>query len=208
MIARETVTLPGGSVTFLRIRPPALPAPPPAPPPRAATAAELLEEARLAAKPHRVLALSTVVCAGSPAITELSWTRPADGRRFVAYGNVDFTHLGQLHSFETADAVYQWFPFVSEGEPGQIPADIRQTLAASGPEPLYLFAGTEADALAEADTLAALDHLHAYYQLHAAELIADTARRRAESAERERQAAIEAAKPRHETVHFWKLPAR
>jgi hypothetical protein len=208
VLARSTVQLPGGTVTFIRIRPPSLPTPPPAPQSAAIepTAGELLTEARLAAKEHRTLSISAVTYQGSPIITELAWTRQADGRRFVAYSNVDFTHLTQLRDIETENVVYNWFPFVSAGEPAEIPAGVREALAVNGADPQYLFEGDEADAVAEASTLQALDFLIAYYQINKATLIAETARRKAEAEERERLAAVEAAKPKNETIYFWKNP--
>lgn len=206
VLARSTVKLPDRVVTFIRIRPPAFPPRPAAPAPDSSepSAEEVLAELRLAAKQHVTLSMTAVTYAGSPIITELSWTRQTDGRRFVAYSSADFTHLTQLRDIETPSTVYSWFPFVSEADPTELPSGIREALTVNGPEVEYLFEGSEADATAEDSTLQALDYLHAYYQLNKATLIADTARREAEAAERARQAAIQAALPKDETIYFWK----
>lgn len=206
VLGRSTVKLPDRTVTYIRIRPPALPAPLPAPRPAPAepTAEELATEARLAAKEHKMLSLNALTYAGNPFVTELSWTRASDGRRFVAYSNVPFIHLTQLSQIETATTVYQWFPFVSEADPGTLPAGVREALASGGAEPQYLFEGDENDATAEESTLQALDFLHAHFELNKDALIAATAQRQAEAEARERQAALDAAKPKQQTIYFWK----
>lgn len=212
VLSRNTVQTPDGSLTMVRLRQPVLPKPP-APPPQAAapepTAEELATQERRAAKDYRVLGLTAITYAGTPVITELSWTRQADGRRFVAYCAVPFEHLSQLRDIETSAAVYQYFPFVSEGDPALLAPGLREALAAAGTDadlpPAYLFVGDDADAAAESDTLEVIEHLLSHWHLHAPELIAQTAQRKAEAAERERQAALEAAKPKHRTLYFWKV---
>jgi len=52
---------------------------------------------------------------------------------------------------------------------------------------------------------AALDGLLGAIAEHREQLAADLARREAEAAEQARQAAADAAKPRHEKVFFWKI---
>ncbi len=213
VLSRSTTVTPNGSLTFVRIRPPALPPPPP-PPVRTApepTAEELAIEARRAAKEQRTIGLTAIIYAGTPTVTELSWTRQSDGRRFVAYSPVDFTHLTQLQDIETSSAVYLYFPFVSPGDPAELAPGVREALVATAADtnadspPGYLFVGDEADVGAEAPTLELLDTLHAIWHLRAAELTALTARLKADAAERERQAAIEAARPKHEKIYFWKI---
>ena len=214
VLSRSITVLPNGSITFVRIRPPTF-APAPPPPVRIApepTAEELVAEARRAAKEQRTIGLTAITYAGTPVVTELSWTRQEDGRRFVAYSPVDFTHLTQLQEIETSSAVYLYFPFVSPGDPAQLAPGVREALAATASTeadadspPSYLFLGDEAEVAAEANTLELLDTLHAIWHLRSAELIADTARREAEAAERERQTAIEAARPKHHTIYFWKI---
>ena len=211
VLSRSTTALSNGSLTFVRISPPALPPPPPPPVHTAPepSAEELATEARRAAKEHRTLALTAITYAGTPTVTELSWTRQEDGRRFVAYSPVDFTHLTQLQDIETSSGVYLYCPFVSPGDPAELAPGVREALAAaapadSGAPPAYLFMGEEADLTAEADTLELLDTLHAIWHTRAEQLVADTARRQAEAVERERQAALEAARPKHDTILFWK----
>ncbi len=214
VLSRHTVPQPNGSVTFIRIRPPALPAPPPSPVRTTLepTPEELATEARRAAKEQRTIGLTAITYAGTPTVTELSWTRQDDGRRFVAYSPVDFTHLTQLQDIETSSAVYLYFPFVSPGDPAELAPGVREALSAAASAdtdadspPAYLFVGDESDAAAETNTLELLDTLHAIWHLRAAELTALTARLKADAAERERQAAVEAARPKHEKIYFWKI---
>ena len=205
VLARREVTLAGGSITYLLIRPPSL-TPPPASPPAPVTspsAEELAAQALHDAKTYVNLGMGAIVYAGPPTVTELSWNLP-DGRRFRAFSSVDFTHLSQLTELETATTIYGWGTLVSEGDPAELPTGVREALSAA-PGAQYLFEGTEADAQANESMLGALDYLHAYYQLHEATLVAATASRKAEAAEWERQAAEAAARPRHEKIYFWKV---
>lgn len=96
VLSRSTVTEGERTVTYVRIRPPALP-PRPVPtraPAGEPSAADLTEWARLEAKPHLNLALSAVVHIGPPVVTELRWR--SAGREWVAWSNVDFRLLSQL----------------------------------------------------------------------------------------------------------------
>ena len=206
VVARRTAVLADRTVVYLCIRPPRLPAAvPPAAPPTETPGAEALQaEALRAAKTQVDLGLSAVVYAGSPAVTELSWTRP-DGHVCRAYSNVDFTHLADLAELETETTLYHWVPLITEGDPAALPGDVRAALAEAGAAAHYLFEGDEAEAQAEAATLQGIDHLHAYFQLHQTELLAATARRQAEAAEQARRAALTVAQPKTETLFFWKI---
>lgn len=205
-LARSTVKLPDRTITYIRIQPPALPSPPPAPPAPAQseTAEDRLAELRLAAKPYVNLAVTATTFVGTPTVTELTWTRD-NGRRFLAYSNVNFTHLTQLSHLETDTRVYGWFPFVYNGDPADLPAGVREALVAQGPEAQYLFEGSTADATEAESTLQALDYLHAYYQLNQKALIPDTARRQAAAVEQARLAKIKAAQPKDQTIYFWEI---
>ena len=205
VLARRVVTLANGSITYLLIKPPALasqPAPPPTPvtpPSEAEIAAQVLRDA----KTYVDLGLRATVYAGSPTVTEVSWTL-ADGRIFRAFSSVDFTYLSQFTELEVETTIYGLGLLVSDDDPAELPAGVREALSAA-PGAQYLFEGSEADAQANEVRLQALDHLHAYYQLNEAALVAATASRLAEAVEQARQAAEAAAKPRHEKIYFWKV---
>lgn len=206
VLARGTVKLPDRVLTLIRIRPPAipaLPAPPPSPVPTEPSAEDKLAALRREAKLQIQLTMEATIYAGSPAITELAWSTP-EGRRFRAYCSIDFTHLSQLFALETETAVYDWFPFLTDGDPASVPAGVREALLANGSGPQYLFEGNEADASANESTLQAIEYLVAYYELHKTELIAATALRKAAALELERQEAIKAAQPKEQTLYFWK----
>lgn len=219
VLQRSVVTIPNGTVTYLRIRPPVLP-PRPAPPPPAPDAPlspemqAALERAE--AKTFATLTLTATVYTradGSVAVTKLTWR---DGERsFTAWSTADFRLLRQLADIETETHCFQYFPFVDAQPLAELPADqqpagLALLPSALAPEalPEYYLEDGEAAAAATEPVLAALDWLHARVHLHRAELIleqADLARREAEAAERARQAAEAAALPRHEKVYFWKI---
>jgi hypothetical protein len=152
----------------------------PIPSPSLPSASERLEELRLAAKKTESFSVAAVVYAGSPALTELRWT--AAGREWLAYSNVDFHALTQIPFIETADTVYQWFPFVSDGDPAERPRPPGLTF--SGPEPEYLVYAREADWAAAPEAFVVLDWLHGHYEANRATLDTALALRRAEAARR------------------------
>jgi hypothetical protein len=206
VLARSTVKLPDRVLTLVRIRPPAipvLPAPSPSPVPAEPSAEEKLSALRREAKLQIQLSMEATIYAGSPTITELTWSTP-EGRRFRAYCSIDFTHLSQLYFVETASAVYDWFPFLTDGDPASIPAGVREALLGNGSGAHYLFEGNEADAAANESTLQAIEYLVAYFELHKTELIAATALRNAAAIEQQRLDAIKAAQPKDQTLYFWK----
>jgi hypothetical protein len=219
VLARTVVEVPNGTVTYLRIRPPVL-QPKPAPPPPA-PAAPLSPEQQAAldlaeSKTHATLTLTAIVYTradDSAAVTELTWR---DGERsFRAWSTADWRLLRQLNDIETETHRFQYFPFVdaqplAELPPAQQPAGLALFPAAPVPGalPEYYLEGTESDAVAAGPVLDALDHLLAIYHVRHAELVvqlADLARREAEAADQARLAVLEAAKPRHEKVFFWKI---
>ncbi len=216
VLSRSVVVSPNGSTTYIRIHPPVLPAPPPppAPAPEAPLSPELQAALdRAEAKPYSTLALTATVYTranGSAAVTLLSWR---DGERaFTAWSNADWRLLRQLNDIETETHRFQYFPFIdtqplAELPPGQEPAGLALFPASPAPDaiPEYCLEGSTADATAAEPVLAALDQLHAHVHLHREQLAADLARREAEAAEQARQAAADAAKPRHEKVFFWKI---
>jgi hypothetical protein len=207
VLSRSTVTEGERTITYVRIRPPALPPRPvPAPVPSAApSAADLAEWARLEAKPRITLAVSATVHLRPPVVTELRWR--SGGREWVAWSNVDFRLLSQLTDWETETAVYNWFPFLFEIGPNheQRPADLGLAPASEQTPAEYVVEGTAAEvAAAEAD-LAPLDYLHAYHDVNRAELIAAQAAREAAAAEAARQAALAPTKPKDQTIYFWKI---
>jgi len=168
VLGRSTVKLPDRRVTYIKIRPPAIPAQsvtPPLPPAAKPSPEEVLAELRREAKPQIQLGIGATVYAGSPTVTELSWQLP-DGRRFRAFSSVDFHHLTQLGHLETETTVYGWFPFFYNGDSADLPSGVREALTANSSDPQYLFEGTEADAVASKSTLQALDYLHVYFELN------------------------------------------
>lgn len=219
VLARSVVEVPNGTVTYLRIRPPALPPKPAPTPPAPETPLSPEQQAaleRAEAKPCVSLALTATVYTradDSVAVTELAWH---DGdRRFTAWSTADWRLLRQLHDVETETHRFQYFPFIDAQPLAELPADqqpaglaLFPVAPAPGALPEYFFEGTEADAAAAGPVLDALDHLLALYHVRHAELVAqlaDLARREAEAAEQARLAAEAPAQPRHEKVYFWKI---
>jgi hypothetical protein len=216
VLVRSVVAIPNGTVTYLRIRPPLLPAPPAPPPPT--PAAPLSPEAQAAleayeSKPYAMLSVSVTVYTradDSVAVTKLTW-RDND-RSFCAWSTADFRLLTQLNDIETASHRFSWFPFtdvlpLAEVPQAQAPAGLALFPTTLDPEslPEYYLEGTEADAAAMEPVLGAFDWLLAYYHVNRVQLAADLVRREAEAIEHARKAAEEAAKPKHEKVFFWKI---
>ena len=219
VLSRTIVSVPNGTVTYLKITPPHLPPRPASPPPAPETPLSPEQQAaleRAEAKPCLSLALTATVYTradDSVAVAELAWH---DGdRRFTAWSTADWRLLRQLHDIETETHRFQYFPFIdaqplAELPPGQQPAGLTLFPAAPAPGslPEYYLEGTEADAAAAGPVLDALDQLLAVYHVRHAELVAqlaDLARREAEAAEQARLAAEAPAQPRHEKVYFWKI---
>jgi hypothetical protein len=206
VISRSTIQLADRTVTYIRIRPPALPiltSPATISTPMESGAEDRLAELRQAAKPRINIGLGVTVYEGDPVITELTWSAK-DGRSFRAFSSVDFTHLSQITELETDSTIYGFFPYFGAGVPSELPNGMREALTANRAQPHYLFEGNEADATAAESTLHALDYLHAYFELNRSELITATAQRKADAAERARLAAIKAAQPKNQTIYFWK----
>lgn len=207
VLSRSTVNEGERTITYVRIRPPALPPrPAPAPVPSVApSAAELAEWARQEAKPRIMLGVSATVHLRPPVVTELRWR--SAGREWVAWSNVDFRLLSQLTDWETETAFYFWFPFLSEVGPedDERPADLGLAPASEQTPAEYVVEGTAAEvAAAEAD-LAPLDYLHAYHDVNRADLLVAQAAREAAAAEAERKAALALPKPKEQTIYFWKI---
>ncbi len=203
VLARSTVEVGGRTTTFVRIRPPALPASPastsePAPEPDAAA---LAEEARLATKACVGWQPAVVVHLRPPVVSELRIE--VAGRPVTVWSNVDFRVLASVCQWESASTVYVGFPIVTEVGPEDDvrPADLN--LSPGSAE--YVVEATAADLAGHETDLAPLDAILAYHDLHREALVAEQARREALAAELDRQAAEAAAKPRHEKIYFWKV---
>ncbi|MEY4488481.1 MAG: hypothetical protein RIQ79_989, partial [Verrucomicrobiota bacterium] len=113
VLARTPVVEGGRIVTYVRIRPPALPPKPaPAAPPPATTptAAEVAENARLEAMQYASFDVSVTVHLRPPIVSEIRW-RTAD-REWVAWSNVDFRLLASVTQWESPTTVYGWFPMI------------------------------------------------------------------------------------------------
>ncbi len=210
VLARQEIHLGHDSLAFVRIRPPQLPPPPP-PAPASPTepAAPALEAP---GKPQLILAVQAEVYLGlsstAPALTRLTWRH--DDQTYHAWSNADFRLLTQISSEETATHHVLWFPFVSETDTPPTPQPPALTALAAQPAAApveYLFEGDAARAAQTEPVLAFLDLLHARYTLHRDELHADLLRRRAEEAELRRAAEVEAARPKRQTLYYWKMSA-
>jgi hypothetical protein len=216
VLGRSTTKIPGGSVTLIRIRPPAIPAR--QEPPVSVHTAPVSAEAKAAleredAKPYSILSVTCMVYTradGSVGVTELTWR---DGeRQFRAWSTADFRLLRQFSNLSLEKYRIQWMPFIdalplAEVPAGQQPVGLQLFPASREPNalPEYYFEGSEEDAADAAPALAALDWLHAEYYLHKEQLAADIAQREAAAAEQARKAAENAAKPKEHTVFFWKI---
>lgn len=181
-LSRRVEVVDGKTIIVIRARPPArLPAPPPAPavaaPP---SAAERLEERRLAARKHASFTVVATVFAGPPVLTELRWN--AAGREWLAFSNVDFRALTQLSSMEIGDTIWQWFPFVTDGDAESRPRP--PGLSFSGLEAEYVVYASRAEWEAAPEAFTALDWLISYYEDNRIALDTALAMRRAEAARR------------------------
>lgn len=210
VLARQEILLGRDTLAFVRIRPPQLP--PPSPPPAPAPAEPAASALEAPGKPQLILALEAEVYLGlsptAPALTRLTWRH--DDQTYQAWSNADFRLLTQISSEETATHHVLWFPFVSETDapPAPPPPALAELAAQPATAPIeYLFAGDAARAAQTEPVLAFLDQLHARYALHRDELHADLLRRRAEDAELRRAAAEEAARPKRQTLYYWKMSA-
>lgn len=208
VLARQEITLGRDTLAFVRIRPPQLPppVPPPQPPPVDATPDAL----ETPGKPQLILALEAEVYLGvsatAPALTRLTWREGEEV--YQAWSNADFRLLTQITSEETATHHVLWFPFVTETEASSItyPAPLAELAAQPAAAPVeYLFEGNAARAAQAEPVLSFLDLLHARYALHRDELHADLLRRRAEEIERRQAAEAEAARPKRQTLYYWKM---
>ncbi len=204
VLAWSTVEVAGGTVTFVRIRPPALSAMPlaaptsePAPAPDAAA---LAEEARLAAKACVDWQPAVIVHLRPPVVSELHFQ--VAGRPVTVWTNVDFRVLASISQWENASTVFVGFPIVTEIGPEDDvrPADLNLT---PGPAE-YVVEATAAELAGHEADLTPLDALLAYHDLHREALVAEQARREALAAELDRQAAEARTKPTATTIYFWK----
>lgn len=197
-LSRRVEVVDGKTIIVIRARPPArLPAPPPAPavsaPP---SAAERLEQRRLAARKHASITVVATVFAGPPALTELRWT--AAGREWLAFSNVDFRALTQLSSLEIGDTVWQWFPFVTDGDAESRPRP--PGLSFSGLEAEYVVYASQAEWEAAPEAFTVLDWLMSYYEDNRIALDSALAIRRAEAA---RRAAEPPPPPKPHVVRYY-----
>ena len=202
-LSRRVEIVDGKELILIRARPPERGvAPAPAPSPVSApspSVAERLEELRLEAKKQTSFSVAATVYAGPPALTELRWR--AAGRDWLAYCNVDFHALTQLSQIETADTVYQWFPFVSDGDAESRPRP--PGLVFSGLEAEYVVYASRAEWEAAPEAFAALDRALSLYEERRAELDTALALRRAEAA---RRAAEPPPPPKPHVVRYY-VPA-
>ena len=217
VLGRSTTKIPGGSVTFIRIRPPVA-APVPATPPPAPSAPLSVERvAALEREDKRTFSSFSVTATvytrvdGSVAVTELTW-RKDEQCIFRAWSTADFRLLRQLWDIPLENHRFQWFPFINSVPLSEVAGDQQPIGLQLFPEirndddlPEYFFEGTEPEANAAALELAALDWLHAFYHLNKKSLAEDLAKREAAAAEHARKAAEDAAKPKNHTVFFWKI---
>lgn len=216
VLSRSIVTLPNGSVTFIRIRPPVLPPKPIPPPPPPETPLSPEDQAALEREELKIYDTLSVTATvythadGTVAVTELTWRD--EERSFRAWSTADFRLLRQLRDISLETHRFQWFPFIdsmplAEVPTGQQPFGLQLFPSAPEPDalPEYCFEGTEAEAASVAPALAALDWLHAHYYLNKAELALDLARREAEGAAQAIKAAEDAKRPRHQQIYFWKI---
>ena len=201
VLARTTVQAGDWTLTYVRIRPPVLPAAPAAPAPSPAPdPAALAEAERLAAKTYVNWQPTILVHLRPPVVSELRFE--LGGRPVTVWSNVDFRALLSVSHWETATAVYDWQPVLSETDAED---DVRPANLNLSPGPAeYLVEATAADLAGHEADLAQLDSLLAYHELHREALLAEQVRREARATELARQAAEAAAKPKSTTIYFWK----
>lgn len=152
-----------------------------APPVSVPTAAERAEEARLAAKGSRDLALGATVYPGYPVLTELRWK--AEGIEWRALSTADFRLLTDLGGFETDAGYYNYFVFLLTAPADDADRPRMPSLEAGGQAQFVVYAD-EATIAAHPGAFDGIAWLHRHYDAHRGELAARHAQREAEAAAR------------------------
>lgn len=141
------------------------------------SAAESVEALQQAAKDFRMLSLQATVFPNAAGCTTLLHGQTAEGSEWQAVSSADFRLLTQLGQFETATAVYAWFPFVDVGDVTDPKRPMNESVTSHAGAGYRVTQG-----VLDTTTTEALTHLHAYYEAHQTELAADFTRREAENA--------------------------
>jgi hypothetical protein len=210
-ISRKVINLGDHKVTFVRVRPPVLPDPPPPAPVKEPTADEIATAERMEKKAHAILNITaTVYLYESRTVTELTWRDEETGNHeYRAYSNADFRYLTQMHFLESETTIYSWFPFVSEYDLRNLPADEEAPrlpdLVFSGKDAEYFVDSRAKSVETEEATLAGLDYLHAFYQLNYAKLKQDYEKRMAENEAREKELRDNPPIKPDTVIHFWPI---
>jgi hypothetical protein len=210
-LSRKVVNRGDHKITFVRVRPPVLPAPPPPPPVRKPTAEEIATAKRMEKKAYATLNVTaTVYIYNNRTVSELTWRNEETGNHeYRAYSNADFRYLTQLHHLESETTVYSWFPFVSEYDFRNLPADEEAPrlpdLVFSGKEAEYFVDSRAKSVETEEATLAGLDYLHAFYQLNYAALKQDYEKRMAEHEAYEKELRENPPVKPDTVMHFWPI---
>lgn len=194
-------TADGGTTTFIRVAPPSLP-PPPAPLPSVSPRIERQSEADAVGKPGEMLSPVVTVYpahAGLPVVSEIRWQHA--GRDWRAFSSVDFFHLTQLSTIETATTDYTWFPFVSLAALGDRTRPVGLPIRPGQAE--FWVDASAADIEAHPEAFATFQSLHALYQLEGPRLAAEHARREAEAAIQERKALARPKTKRPVIIRMW-----
>ncbi len=196
----------GGTVTFQRIEPPAVPAPvmkvvPPL------TAAELARQAQIEAKHPLLLAISATVHEGG--VTVLRWSADSE-ERLAAVSNVDFRWLTGMSQVETETAFCTLVMAVGTDETPLTPEEalLVKALPVDGRPAFGLMPGKTALTAAEAAAVAGMEAVHDYLEANREMLAARHVKREQDRAARaleDEQARPKAAK--QSVIQFWPLSA-
>jgi hypothetical protein len=164
------------SVVRPRRQRPVTATPPPPPPSTVVSAA-----AEVDARPECFLNWRITVYPGPVPCSVIDGVT-ADNRPWRVISNVDFNLFGQYATFSSARAVYDWFPFLSDGD---LDSPNRPALGLAASPAAYRIAPASLNP--DADALDALTTIHAYYDAHHDALLADNRAREQAAAERERE---------------------
>lgn len=214
-LTRFSVNLADHLITYQRIAPPLLVAPPAAMTARQqlSTSAARSGDSPRSTKKWRSLFLSATVYA--PRSTELRWW---DGpRESRAWSNVDFNDLAATTEIETDDAVWVVFMAVDNAtERSPAPkSDLERLGKLNDLRPRYVlateqraFADKSEAAVPDDSTLAAIDALHAFYAANHTRLAEERTLREAERASTE-NALREHPRVREDTtINYWPEKSR
>lgn len=217
VLERRKVSLGNRSIILNRVAPPVLPVPPLPPPPPSAEqiAAREAMEALQPRKKYEVLFLSATVY--DDQVTALRWSD--QNGSYLAYSNIDFSHLASMGEFQTDAAVYMLIMGIGSVERAQTPASDRTgnpQKAGEGRKPaetplLSEFSPTRSEYFVVDDpahpvadeACAAIEALHVYFDANKQRIVEDSGKRETARRAKEIWDKEHPPNPKDTVIHFW-----